>query len=163
VPLLEEVRRDAWKLARATVTQDIAAILKRYEAAASTKPEAALGDVLAALRTHEQEFKRARIGSPTAQQALLADVQTTATFLEVRRSQRSYTGKFQVVSARVEGNNLAPVERGLMWNVGGLNATKDPIVLEATPGSGEKGFLTIRFTTSANGCGRPNGPTRLGP
>jgi hypothetical protein len=122
---LEQLRGDAWTLGRALVAQEIAGILKRRDAVASA-PADAIGEVLSLLRTQEQELRRTHIGGLKAQQALVADIQTAATFLEDRKNTKTYGAKFTVVSARVSaqvaGGTVSDATCGLTWR----SPTNDP-------------------------------------
>lgn len=114
-PELERIRNRAWTLAQQQLAQQLATILKRREAVASP-PADALIEVLTALRTQEQDLRRVRIGALKAQQALLAEVQTAATFLEDRKNTKRYAARFRLVGARLVQTNADEVRRGLAWN-----------------------------------------------
>lgn len=107
---LEQLRGDAWSLGRQQLVQQLADVLKRRDQV-NSPPLDAVNEALSLLNHAEQDLKAVRIGGLKAQSALIGDVQTTATFLDVRK--KGYTARFRLVSGRVLGANVSEVERSL--------------------------------------------------
>lgn len=150
-PALEQLRGDAWALGRQRLVRQLAEILRRRERVDSP-PQDAILEILSTLRHEEQEIQSVRIGGLKAQEALLSELRTTATFLEVRKNTRMMTARFQLTSARLIGVNVSQTERGLQLLSPGKALPKYILLQPSRVDAREVKFTTLQ----------PNYPVEIG-
>jgi len=96
--VLAAVQMRYWQLQRAQAVEQVASIIKRRKEVGSS-PIDTLDEVVSKLRSIEQEVRHCRVFGPQAQQDLLQEIQTSATFCDDRKNSKSYPATFRIASA----------------------------------------------------------------
>ena len=97
-PTLAGVQKSYWHLQRTELVEQIADILKRRLAIAST-PIDTLGEVANKLRAIEREISRCKVFSLQERPDLVREIQTAITFCEDRRTSKTYMATIRIAGS----------------------------------------------------------------